>query len=376
LITVTLTLISAFPVFAKMSQALQRFVVEHLVPAAAGTIAGYAEQFSANAAKLTAVGAVFLVATAIVLLMTIERAFNQIWRVSRQRPLFQRVLVYWALLTIGPVLVGASLSLTSWLVSLSLGMVSDIPGAAVALLRIVPVVLTSVALALLYLAMPNRRVAFRDALLGGLMAGLAFEAMKRGFAFYITQFPSYKLVYGAFSSVPVFLIWVYLSWLVVLSGAVVVAALPEWRARASYARRLPGSDFFDALQILKTLWHAHRKGEVVRLPQLHGAVKIGMERIETILDTMSGAGWVSQAAPAGWVLSRDPATIKVEDVYRLFVFNAGVGNPTGEADAGLDALVRGISLCLAEHMQMSIEDLLHRAEQPLAPQPLSSLKAG
>ncbi|MFN7085893.1 MAG: YihY family inner membrane protein [Burkholderiales bacterium] len=375
LITVTLTLISAFPVFAKLSQALQRFVVEHLVPTAAGAVAGYAEQFSANAAKLTAVGAVFLVVTAIVLLMTIERAFNQIWRVSRQRPLFQRVLVYWTLLTIGPLLVGASLSLTSWLVSLSLGMVSDIPGAAVAVLRIVPVVLTSVALALLYLALPNRRVVFRDALLGGLMAGFAFEAMKRGFAFYIMQFPSYELVYGAFASVPVFLLWVYLSWLVVLSGAVVVAALPEWRARAGHARRLPGDDFFDAVQILKTLWHAHRRGEVVRLPQLHGTVRTGIERIEAILDTMSGAGWVGQVASAGWVLGRDPATIKVEDVYRLFVFNADAGDPARAADAGLEALVRDISLCLAEHMQLSIEDLLRRTEQPAAPQPLLPSKA-
>lgn len=368
LITVALTLISAFPVFAKMSAALQRFVVEHMVPASAGAIAGYAEQFAANAAKLTAAGVVILVITAVMLLMTIERAFNQIWRVSHPRPVLQRVLIYWTLLTVGPVLVGASLSLTSWLVSLSLGVVSDIPGAGVALLKTAPIILTAVALALLYLAMPNRRVAFRDAFSGGLLAGLAFEAMKRGFAFYITQFPSYKLVYGAFASVPIFLLWIYLSWLVVLSGAVVVAALPEWRARAGHARPFPGGDFFDALQILKILWHAHRKGEVVQLFQLHGVVRVGMERIEAILDRMIGAAWVSRAAPAGWVLNRDPATIKVEDVYRLFVFSAGAQVPTREANAEFDALVHDISAGISEHMQMTVEELLRSAGQSEVPE--------
>ena len=379
LITVALTLISAFPVFAKMSNALQRFVVEHMVPAAAGAITGYAEQFAANAAKLTAVGVVFLVITAVMLLTTIERAFNDIWRVSRPRPVFQRVLIYWTLLTVGPVLIGASLSLTSWLVSLSLGVVSDIPGAGVALLKTVPIILTSLALALLYFAMPNRRVAFRDALSGGLLAGIVFEAMKRGFALYITQFPTYKLVYGAFASVPIFLLWIYLSWLVVLSGAVVVAALPEWRARAGQARPVPGGDFFDALQILKILWHAHCNGGVVGLPQLHSAVKARIERIEAILDKMVGAAWVSRGAPAGWVLNRDPQAIKVEDVYRLFVFNVESRVPAREADAELETLVHEISAHVAEHMQMSVDELFRsagRADTLAAQPPVCGERAG
>lgn len=363
LVTVALTLISAFPVFGHMSEALQRFMLERLVPESAGTIAAYAEQFAANAAKLTALGVAFLAVTAIMLLMTIEHAFNRIWRISRPRPVFQRVLIYWTLLTIGPVLVGASLSLTSWLVSQSLGLVGAIPGAGVALLKTVPVVLTALALALLYFAMPNRHVAFRDALLGGLLAGLAFEAMKRGFAFYVTQFPTYKLVYGAFASVPIFLLWVYLSWLVVLSGAVAVAALPEWRGRAGQAQPVPGSDFFDALQILGILWHAHRKGEVVGLSQLHAAVKVRVERIEAILDKMIGAAWVSRAVPAGWVLNRDPQAIKVEEVYRLFVFNAETRIPARGADAELETLLHGISARIAEQMQMSVDELFRSAER-------------
>ena len=367
LITVVLTLISAFPVFGQMSEALQRFLLERLVPESAGAIATYAAQFTASAAKLTVVGVGFLAVTAIMLLTTIERAFNQIWRVSRPRSLFQRLLIYWTLLTVGPVLVGASLSLTSWLVTLSLGLVGDVPGAGVVLLRTVPVLLTSAALALLYLTMPNRRVALRDALFGGVLAGFVFEAMKHGFAFYVAQFPTYTLVYGAFSSVPIFLMWIYLSWLVVLSGAVVVAALPEWRERAGQARPVPGSDFFDALQILKTLWHAQRGGEVVGLSRLHGAVKARVESIEAVLDKMIGAGWVSRVVPAGWVLDRDPETIKVADVYRLFVFSSEARRPMLDSDPGLEALVCDISARAAENMQISVEELFRSAERTAAP---------
>jgi membrane protein len=248
--------------------------------------------------------------------------------------------------------------------------VSEIPGAGLSLLKTVPIVLTSLALALLYLTMPNRRIGLQDALFGGLLGGLAFEAMKHGFAFYITQFPTYKLVYGAFASVPIFLLWIYLSWLVVLFGAVVVAALPEWRERVGQGRTLPGTDFFDALQVLKILWHAQRQGEAVGLQRLHGAVRVSTERIEAILDAMVGAAWVSRAMPTGWVLNRDPDTIKVEEVYRLFVFRADARMPALDADPELEALVHEISARVAENMQMSIDELFRSAARtgtPVAP---------
>jgi membrane protein len=265
LASVALTFISAFPVLLDMNLALRQFVLENLMPESAEAVGAYMEQFRINAGKLTAVGLAFLIVTAVMLLLTIEHAFNQIWRVHRERPYLQRAVIYWALLTIGPVLIGASLSLTSWLVSLSLGLVKDIPGAGVALLKTVPIVLTALALALLYFTMPNRRIALRDALIGGVFAGLVFEASKRGFAWYLTEFPTYKLMYGAFATVPIFLLWIYISWLIVILGAVVVAMLPERRTRSRHGRAAPGADFADALRILKVLWEAQRKGETVAL---------------------------------------------------------------------------------------------------------------
>jgi len=289
------------------------------------------------------------------LLLTVERAFNQIWRVQRTRTTVQRVFIYWALLTIGPVLLGASLSLTSWLVSLSLGVVKEIPGAGVGLLRIVPVALIWLALTLLYIAMPNRRVLIRDAAVGGLLAALAFEATKRGFALYITQFPTYKLVYGAFASVPIFLLWVYISWLVVLSGALVVAVLPEWRTQAWQGEPAPGTQFFDALHILGLLWLAHRDGNLVTLRSLHTLVKLRIDQIEAILDEMSAASWVGRIG-AGWALIKDAREIRVAEVYRLFVFRGGP-RLAGRQPVEIDSLAQTLAAKVEDHMQMSLEEL-------------------
>lgn len=231
-VTVALTVASAFPVFGSLLEHLHKFVVKNMLPRSIDAIMTYTQQFSANAAHLTAVGVVFLGVTALLLMFTIEGEFNVIWRVSRPRPLLRRVLVYSTVLTIGPLFIGASLSVTSYLISLSLGLVNEVPGMRSALFRFVPLVLTSAAFALLYFTLPKCPVLKRDALTGGIAAGAGFEVMKHGFGFYVTQFPTYTVIYGAFAAVPIFLLWIYLSWLIVIGGAVLVAALPEWRERA------------------------------------------------------------------------------------------------------------------------------------------------
>ncbi|HYC45910.1 MAG TPA: YihY family inner membrane protein [Burkholderiales bacterium] len=362
-ITVALTLITAFPVFAEMTDALQEFLLENMMPASADTVASYAEQFTRNAAKLTAVGIGFLFVTSVMLLLTIDRAFNDIWRVKRPRPIVQRVLVYWTLITIGPVLIGASLSLTSWLVGQAVGLVRDVPGAGVALLSIVPVVLTSIAFSLLYVAMPNRRIRLKDAVIGGVLAAVGFEAMKRGFALYVAQFPTYTLVYGAFATVPIFLLWIYISWLVVIFGAVVVASLPDWRDGAGAAVPVPGSDFFDALQILKVLWRAHGSGAVVTMPEIVAVTAVRIEQVENILETMVGAGWVTRTAPAGWVLQRDPETITIGDVYRRFVFQAEARRPARGADADLESRVHELGTRMAENLKATLDEFFREADE-------------
>lgn len=360
IITVALTLISAFPVFRELMLNIQQFLLLNMLPESAEAIADYTQQFADNAAKLTAVGLLFLFITAMIVLHTIDRSFNQIWRVPRPRTTVQRVFIYWALLTVGPILIGASLSLTSWLVSLSLGLVKDVPLAGNVLLKVVPILLTGFAFALIYITLPNRRVLVRDALSGGFLAALAFEGMKQGFAFYITHFPTYKLVYGAFASVPIFLLWIYLSWVVVLSGAVAAAVMPEWRERAAQVEPVPGAQFLDALQILRILWEAHRTGNIVTGLQLHAIVKLPIDRIEAILDAMSFERWVGRVG-RGWTLIRDAAEISVAEVYHLFVFRPGAKLSSRQSGQELDRLAHELACGVEERLQISLLDLFHRA---------------
>ncbi len=360
IITVTLTLISAFPVFGEMMGQLERFLVENVLPESARTLVSYTQQFTENAARLTAVGLFFLFVTSIIVLMTIDHAFNEIWRVPRARNAMQRFFVYGTLLTVGPVLIGASLSLTSWVVSASLGLMEDVPYAGKVLLRIVPMLLTGFAFALLYIMLPNRRVLVRDALMGGFLAAAAFEATKLGFAVYIAQFPTYTLVYGAFAAVPIFLLWIYLSWLVVLMGAAAAAVLPEWRERTSQAAPLPGSQFLDALQVLRVLWETKRAGEPANERRLHRAVKLPIDRLEAILDTMRAAGWVGRSRRT-WTLTRDAADIRAADVYHLFVFRGSTHAPPRETGHELDQLAASLAGTLGENLQLSLEDLFRRA---------------
>jgi membrane protein len=360
IITVTLTMMSAFPVFRELVRSIETFLVANMLPESAESVAAYAEKFAENAARLTAVGVLFLFVTAMIVLNTIDRAFNQIWRVPRARPTVQRLFIYWAILTVGPVLIGASLSLTSWLVSQSLGLVRDLPLAGEALLKVVPIGLTGIAFSLLYFAMPNRRVLVRDALSGGFLAALAFEWMKHGFAAYIAHFPTHTVIYGAFASVPIFLLWIYLSWIVVLGGAVAAAVMPEWRDRALRSEFAPGEQFLDALKVLRILRDAHHTGEIVPMQRLHAAVRLPMDRIESVLAAMSGARWVGRVAN-GWTLTKDAQEITVSELYRQFVFRAGSPATEHRSADPVDRLALELAGSVEEKLVLTLEELFERA---------------
>lgn len=334
-LTIVLTVASVFPFYSALVADLHQFVVASLVPSSVNAVAAYAERFSRNAAGLTAAGIFFLGVTAIMLMSTIEGAFNDIWRVTWQRRPLRRIVLYAAALVVGPLLIGASLSLTSYLITLSLDLMRPVAGATAALLRAVPLLLTTAALALLYRAVPNREVAGRDALVGGIVAGTLFELMKHAFGFYVAHFPTDQLVYGAFAVVPVFLLWIYLSWLVVLGGAALAAELPEWREQASGTRDAPGSDFVQALHALELLWHAG--GGAVSTARLHAAVKLRIDRLEWMLAALAQAGYAERTGVTGWRLGAAAAAASVLDVYRLFVFDAAAS-----AGAGIEARVAAL----------------------------------
>ncbi|MGH8716385.1 MAG: YihY family inner membrane protein, partial [Burkholderiales bacterium] len=265
-----------------------------------------------------------------------------IWRVNRQRPLINSLLIYWAVLTVGPLTIGAGLSLTSWVLTFSLEFTKQLPALGVFLIKLAPVLLYTIAYVLLFLTVPYRYVPVSHALAGAIVAAAATEAMNRGFALYITHVPTYKLVYGTFASIPIFMLWVYLSWLVVLLGAVIAASLPNWRGEADPQKRAPGYQFYHALQILRSLYQSLKTGEAASLPRLRKQLRLGIEEIEDVLQRLNAASWVRKAAGEGWVLARDAEQLTVADVYRLFVFDPQHAQPK-TADSGFpDTLLQNV----------------------------------
>ncbi|HTP95374.1 MAG TPA: YihY family inner membrane protein, partial [Burkholderiales bacterium] len=357
LVTIGLALIAAFPAFEEIDVQFKVFLLMNMVPdAAQKVITVYMPQFSENAGKLTGFGIALLAVTAVTTLATIDSTFNSIWRVTRPRRLAARLLRYWAVLTLGPLLIGASLSLTSWLVGFSSAVVPDLPGLERLVFGVMPALLTVAAFALLYSTLPSRPVRLRDALLGGIVAGVAFEAMKRGFALYVTTFPTYRLVYGTFAFVPIFLVWVYLSWLTALLGAVVSAVLPDWRSGVAATEPDGGASLAAALRLLQALTAAHASGDALTLPQLQQAAHIGADRTERLLERMVSAGWVRPVAGSSWALGRDPAAIRVADVFRRFALRR-VHEPVRGRRDRVDELLDDIAQRVESGVNVSLQDL-------------------
>jgi len=349
MLTVAFAIFTAFPLFSSFRDALDAYLIQSLLPqGVAETIMGYLNQFAAKSARLSAVGGIALIITAVLMMSTIERVFNQIWRVKSNRPFLQRLLLYWAIITLGPLVLGASFSVTAYLFATADSVVSRLPLLGALFYTLISVLLTTFAFTLLYVAVPNRAVDWRDAAWGGLLAGVALEVAKRGFAIYVTKFPTYTIVYGAIAAVPIFLIWVYLFWMITLCGALVTAALPVVKYERWWHVAKPGSAFVDAMAILKVLFHARVQSDsaVVNANRIRDLTRIGFDESESLLQRMLEAGWVGKVNPdlppqaewrrhwkwhrrpnAGldrWVLLANPDKLEMADVYHMFVFDPAI----------------------------------------------------
>lgn len=232
LFAVFLSILSAFPFFATLRDQAEADLSGALLPHAELAVRQQLGRFIDNAAELTGLGVIGLAVTSILLLHTINESFARIWRTSHLRPLVVRLLAYWTIISLGPLLFGAAL----WLSGVLYATGANLGGSGFAFVvglvaPFGPLVLETAAFALLYLVVPNRKVRRRDALAGGFAAALLFEIVKLGFALYLVFFPGYEAIYGALAAIPVFLVWMYASWAVILLGAELSAALPEWRER-------------------------------------------------------------------------------------------------------------------------------------------------
>jgi membrane protein len=226
LLAVSLALFTRFPIFKLFERAIEEYLLRSLLPAdISRTVLKNLNQFAENANGLTSLGSLFILATAIAMLLTVENALNQIWKVKRRRPILKRVGLHLLMLAIGPPILGASLWANSYVLSASMGLIGTVPPLVKFMLTLGPLVLVATGLTAMFYFVPNTKVRRRDAAAGGLLASIAVELGKRGFAAYVLKVPTYKAVYGAFAAFPVFLLWVYFSWLVMLTAALVTANL-------------------------------------------------------------------------------------------------------------------------------------------------------
>lgn len=225
LITVIFALLSAFPMFDEVSQSLKQLIYSNLVPTASDTIQNYLEQFIANTKKMTLVGIIGLIVTSLLLINSINNALNRIWRTKRKRSFMYNLTMYWTILTLGPILVGSSVAVSSYIFSLK--WLSDAASGDV-LLSTLPFIISIIGFWLLYSIIPTESIPFKEAVIGALVAAILFEIGKRAFALYVTSFPTYQLIYGVVSSIPIMLVWIYCSWCIVLFGAEFAATLTDY----------------------------------------------------------------------------------------------------------------------------------------------------
>ncbi|WP_332875706.1 YihY family inner membrane protein [Massilia sp. S19_KUP03_FR1] len=380
LLTIVLAIFTTFPIFSSFRTALDNYFVQSLMPRTiSNTVFSNLTQFANKAKSLSAVGAVALLFTSSAMMGMIERVLNQIWGVRQSRPLLQRVMVYWALVTLGPILFGLSLTVTSQLFLATSGLAEAAPFFSALFYTVVSVGLTTGAYTLLYTAVPNRYVDWRDAAWGALVAALAFEIAKRGFGVFIRQFPTYTLIYGALAALPLFLVWIYVSWMITLVGAVLAAALPIIKYERWWHQPVPGSAFVDAMALLTVLEGSARAtgSALVTSAAIRTKTRIGFEEMTTLLDQMVASGWVGRVQadiPAttrwgrgaregldNWVLLIDPDKLKLADVYRMFVFGGVTASPQEDDDQAVDAAMlarkvedaveSGLDQTLAQHVK-------------------------
>ena len=316
LMTVALAIFSAFPMFGRLQVVLQKWLVESLVPDnIARQVLGYLTQFAGQASRLGSLGVVVLFITALALVLTIDRTLNGIWRVRQRRPLTQRVLLYWSAMTLGPLLLAASVGLTSLAVSASKGVVGAMPGGVALLLDVIQYAMLAAGCAALYYFVPNTHVKPRHAWIGGIFASTVIEVAKKLLVLYLGKVPTYSVVYGTFATVPILLVWIYLAWVIVLLGAVITAYLPSVGAGVVRRDLGPGWRFQLALETLQGLHRARSgPGKGMTVTELAAASQVSHLGIESALEALLKLDWVARIEPAAgqveqrYVLLADPAS--------------------------------------------------------------------
>ena len=315
--TVLVTIFAAFPQFGNISDQIQDFVFSNFVPTAGEVVQEYINGFVDKSRNLKLSMSLFVFVTSIMMMYTMEKALNRIWDSKPSGNVVKKILIYWTVLTMGPLLVGGGLALTSYMFSYS-----GLAGIKIYLLKILPIMASTIGFFLIYLIVPNRKVSWKSAIIGAIVAAVMFEIAKRGFAWYITTFPSYQKVYGTLATIPIFLFWVYLSWNIILLGGTIAATLETSRWRGHVQDYSDNHRFLVVMDILYQLWHASKKGHTISLHQIFSQLEeIPDNELHQQLDWLEDNRIIQVNQEGDYVLLRDLDSISIGKLYTMGRFS-------------------------------------------------------
>ncbi len=321
-------ILSGFPAFAEWQDRITNFIFENFVPATGEAVRDYLRQFADNANKATALGVIVLIVSTLTLMLSIEDAFNRIWRVPKSRPAGMRFMVYWAVLSLGPALIVVALAISAYLLALPLfGDIEALYPVRTKFIGSLPFLIEWTALTAAYWLIPNRSVHARHAALGALIAALLFEAAKRAFAWYVVSGANYQQVYGALAVVPIFILWIYFSWVIVLLGASLTASMNAFDYRPRSRRLKTGEEFRGLVRVLAHFAAAQRSGAGLHSEALRDREPfLSDDLVQRYLGDLHLAGMIQRNDAGEWVLARDLSSVSLYDIYAVCDYRLPLGD--------------------------------------------------
>lgn len=353
--TIALSVVSAFPMFEDITRQFQMFITNNLVPqASAKVINEYVFGFLDNASKLTTIGLIMLIASSVLLINTIETTFNQIWGASKPRPILTRFLVYWAILTLGPLILGLTISQIGLFVRQS-SFAYAYPTLTWLIHFVLSTLINTCLLWLLYRVVPARYVPASHALVGALWSAIILEMAKRLFSFYFSYFGSYELIYGAFAALPLFLLWINVLWIILLSGAVLTNALSYWQGDAFQRHAGQRGRFDDVLKTLILLAQAQYDGKTLATKSFRQHINMGYDEIGDLLEQLQHYQYVTKDHD-GWLLKIHPNKINLRDIFHIFVYQ-----PQRHQHDDISVMVQNYMQPTTDSLSMSLAQFMQQA---------------
>ena len=353
LTAVVFALLAFVPSFQHLGEELQTLLFKYFVPGTGETVQAYINEFVGKAKGLSGVGTLMLFVTALLMMRTIDSSFNKIWQVESDKSAVRTILVYWAILTLGPILLGSSLLITSYIQSLPV--ISDVVSSEdFNFSRWLPFLMACLSFSVMFFVIPNRKIPVAHALFSGILTAILFEVAKFGFGVFVSKFSTYQLIFGALASVPLFLIWIYLSWAIVLFGAEFCHALDNYEASVDNKDQHP---FLEVLSLIEVLAEFQRKGETMDELELKSLQEEGKSTLNfDWLEKMVESGLVAKCQDQSYCLIRAAEDLDWMSVYQTAERQLPSKDEIEQSE--LPEKTKSGLLALSNHIQSGLNDRL------------------